>query len=152
MANQPPTGPQAGAITDDALTVYASIDADALTSRLSNEARRLLTDGAQQGMTPAELANYLESGLADLSTVPYEKAGRMAGSEAFNLGRNLGFLDEGTGYVVRTEILDDATCDPCAELDGQVYQVGSLEYFENMPPNRCEGRELCRGFYMPKAA
>ena len=154
MAIQPPQGPQAHPVTADAFDVYASLDVDAIVVRLSNETKRLITDLSQQGLQGAELAKAVKDGLNALSPVPLEKAGRMAGSEAFNLGRNLGIQDnfEAVQVVVRTEVLDESTCEPCRDLDGQIYQVNSPEYFENMPPNGCEGRELCRGFYLARAA
>lgn len=154
LANQPPIGPKAEAVTADAFEVYASVDVDALVTRLANETRRLMTDYAQQGLTGADLADAVDEGLRNLSDTPLGKAGRMAGSEAFNLGRNLAIQDnlDGISVVVRTEVLDDATCDPCRELDGNIFKVNTPEYFENMPPNGCEGRELCRGFYLARAA
>lgn len=154
MANQPPQGPQAGAITADAFEVYASINVDEIVTRLSNEARRLLTDTAQSGLSPEAMGDAVEAGLKGLSDTPLEKAGRTAGSEAFNLGRNLS-IQENLGQireVVRTEVLDENTCEPCRELDGKVIQVNSPDYWLLMPPNECEGRELCRGFYLARAA
>lgn len=150
----PPEGSNAGPVTSEAFEVLAQLDVDAVVTRLTNETRRLLTDYSQQGLTGQDLADAVTSGLADLSDVPAEKAGRMAAGEAFNLGRNLGIQEnaESISEVVRTEVLDENTCAPCRVLDGNVYQVNTPAYFENMPPNGCEGRELCRGFYLARAA
>lgn len=56
---------------------------------------------------------------------------------------------EQIGYLYATELLDDATCDPCAGVDGTQYE--SLADAENDYPGLgggyvwCEGRENCRG-------
>lgn len=141
-------------MTVDAHRVAVSIDVSGLATRLENEALRLITDFSQQGLVGEELARAVTDGLLGLSDAPIEKAARGASSEAFNLGRNLeaqrrvGDIQQ----VVRTEVLDENTCPPCRQLDGSTYTVNSTEYFENMPPNKCDGRELCRGFYIYEAA
>jgi hypothetical protein len=85
-----------------------------------------------------------------LSDAPVSDAARGATSESFNLGRNLGAQAQAgdISQVVRTEILDQNTCDPCARVDGTSVEMNSDEYFALMPPNLCEGRDLCRGFYV----
>lgn len=156
MATTPPIGPDAPKVTSDAFEVFASIDVDAIVTRLSNEAKRLQTDYSQRGLTDREIADAVEQGLRDLSDTPLDQAGRMASSEAFNLGRNLGIQEAGIKRVVRTEVLDIDTCPPCRALDvsisKKVYVVNSPEYFEDMPPNHCSGRELCRGFYLARSS
>ena len=152
MASLPPQGSQAGQVTSDAFLVQASIDVDEMLARLVNETRRSLNDNAQKGLTGEALAQAVTADLENLSDTPIEQAGRGAASESFNLGRNLGIqqrLDQ-IDVVVRTEVLDENTCDPCRSLDGQVFQVNTPAYFENMPPNQCEGRDLCRGFYLAR--
>lgn len=154
MAQGPPTGEDAFDITSEAFRVRADIDLDAVYQRLLNETRRLLTDFQQQGLSGSQLADAVLDGLQSLSPGPVESIGRSASTEAFNLGRNVAAQKSADqiGRVIRTEILDTATCDPCRDLDGFQTTVNGPGYFENMPPNKCDGRELCRGFYLYEAA
>ena len=150
----PPQGTQAESVTAQALEVTASIDVDNLIARLTSETRKLLNDYGQRGLAGPELATAVADGLEGLSNVPLELAGRGAVSEGFNLGRNMGIQEnlDAVAVVVRTEVLDENTCRPCRELDGRVVEVNSPDYWFLMPPNECEGRELCRGFYLARAA
>jgi len=117
----------------------------------------LIKQFSQQGLEGQALADAVSEGLRQLSDAPITKASRGATSEAFNLGRNLVAQEkeEEIKEVVRTEILDGSTCPPCRRLDFSnsktVYQVNTPEYCEFMPPNKCDGRELCRGFYLYEA-
>lgn len=47
----------------------------------------------------------------------------------------------------RSSVLDERTCEVCKGLDGKRVVVGSREYRNLMPPNRCEGRHRCRCVY-----
>lgn len=145
-----PIGPKAGKITGAAHQVGVEIDVSELAGRLQREAMRLINDLSQQGISGAELAERVRAGLMDLSDRPIQDAARGASSESFNLGRNLAAQDNAADIkrVVRTEILDQNTCPPCAALDGTEYEVNTDEYFRFMPPNQCDGRDLCRGFYL----
>lgn len=51
-------------------------------------------------------------------------------------------------YAMRSEQLDTNTCGPCDKLHGYVARVGSVDYFEHMPPNDCLGRGRCRGIWV----
>lgn len=145
-----PIGRDAQKVTDAAHVVGVEIDLSDLASRLEREALRLINDLSQQGLTGDALADAVASGLRALSDAPVDRAARGAASEAFNLGRNLGAQAEAGRIetVVRSEVLDQNTCPPCADLDGKTVEMNSPEYFEFMPPNGCDGRELCRGFYV----
>lgn len=147
-----PTGPQASQITADAHRVAVEIDVSEIAGRLEREALRLINDLSQQGLTGNDLARAVADGLRAMSDAPVERKGREAVGEAFNLGRNLEFQRQNVARVVRTEILDAATCGPCHELDGREFDVNTPDYFEFFPPNKCDGREQCRGFYMPVIA
>lgn len=153
MKLPPPIGPQAAQITDGAHRVAVEIDLSELAGRLEREAMRLINDLSQQGLSGDVLADAVSEGLRGLSDAPVDRAARGAASEAFNLGRNLEAqrrADE-IEEVVRTEVLDEATCEPCRALDGTLYTMNTPEYFEFLPPNQCDGRELCRGFYLYRA-
>ena len=49
---------------------------------------------------------------------------------------------------MRSEVLDEATCATCADLDGMVFEVGTSDFDRYMPPAMCEGGDRCRGFYV----
>jgi hypothetical protein len=147
---EPPIGQKAIQVTGEAITVGVEIDISELAGRLEREAMRLINDLSQQGFSGEELANRVSAGLINLSDAPITAAARGASSESFNLGRNLA-AQSSSGQitnVVRTEILDENTCPPCQALDGVTVTLNSEEYFRLMPPNLCDGRELCRGFYL----
>lgn len=106
----------------------------------------------RQGLDQAEIARRLESFMDDLSLKPIDDLARQSSTVAYNQGRGASQLTaeaEGEAeFVVRSEILDTATCDPCALLDGEIFGIGTSEYFANMPPAQCDGGARCRGFYV----
>ena len=145
-----PSGNDAIPVTNTAHRVAIEIDITETVNSLEAEALRLIDQFSRQGLAGDELASAVTEGLRLLSDAPVTRRARAATSEAFNLGRNLEAqrrivdIEE----VVRTEILDDATCEPCRALDGRVFIPNSPEYFEFMPPAKCNGRSFCRGFYL----
>lgn len=153
MAQKPPIGKSARGVTDEFMRVKVEMDLDSFYARLLNETRELLADLGQQGIEGEALGERIESGLSSLSDTLPESLGRASTSEAFNLGRNLGAQQAASSVreVVRTEVLDENTCDPCRRLDGTVVEMNSEEYFRLMPPNFCDGRDFCRGFYLYRA-
>jgi len=150
VAQKPPEGPDAAAVTTEALKVRVTIDLSRIGNRLQNEALRLTTDYQQRGLTGKVLADAVAGDLESLFALDIERAGREATHEAFALGRNLEAQANAPriGMVVRSEILDQNTCDPCMGLDGRTVAFNSPDYFELMPPNFCDGREQCRGVYL----
>jgi len=145
-----PIGPKAAKVTRNAVFTGVDIDVTGLSQRLLAEAMRLLSDLSQQGYDGDDLADRVSSGLMNLSDRPIQDAARGASAESFNLGRNLGAQKDAAAItsVIRTEFLDANTCPPCREFDGVIVDMNSDEYFRIMPPNGCDGRDLCRGFYM----
>ena len=154
VAQKPPMGADAFAVTEDAFRVRTTLDLSDFYQRLEQETLYQFTDLSQQGYAGQDLADRVVAALNTLSDKPIEEAARGAATEAFNLGRNVEAQKqpEAIREVVRTEILDEATCDPCRLLDGATYQLNSPEYFQDMPPNHCDGRDLCRGFYLYRSA
>lgn len=74
-------------------------------------------------------------------------------AEAFNLGRDDEAQEQGVEKAVYSAILDESTCQVCADVDGEEFQVGTPEYYENAPPNKeCEstasGTNYCRCLYV----
>lgn len=51
-------------------------------------------------------------------------------------------------WAMRSEQLDTNTCAPCENYHGETVQVGSLDYFDLMPPTGCLGLGRCRGIYV----
>ena len=152
---QPPQGPTAGPVTNDALALRVQIDLSEVANRLQNEAARLIADLQQRGLTGDELGAAVERELLSIfDDTSSARTGREATHEAFSLGRNLEAQRQEAriGEVVRSEILDENTCDPCRSEDGTVVVLNSPAYFEHMPPNGCEGREQCRGIYIYRGA
>lgn len=155
MAQEPPKGPAAGSVTADAISLRVQIDLSEVGNRLQNEATRLVADLSQQGLTGDELGAAVERELlAIFDDASAARTGREATHESFSLGRNLEAQRQAgsIGEVVRSEILDENTCEPCAAMDGTVVVMNSPAYFENMPPNGCDGREQCRGIYLYRGA
>lgn len=70
--------------------------------------------------------------------------------EALNLGRAAGAMETPNPpeFAMRSEQLDERTCDSCDLLHGEIVQVGSAEFFDEMPPEGCEGGGRCRGIYV----
>jgi hypothetical protein len=70
--------------------------------------------------------------------------------EALNLGRTAGAMESPNPpeFAMRSEQLDERTCDACDELHGEIVQVGSSEFYDLMPPADCLGGGRCRGIYV----
>lgn len=70
--------------------------------------------------------------------------------EALNLGRAAGAMESKPvpEFAMRSEQLDERTCDPCDSLHGEIVQVGTAEFYDNMPPEGCDGGGRCRGIYV----
>jgi hypothetical protein len=151
---EPPIGDSAAGATADARIVSVEIQVDELAGRLTREAKRLAADARLRGLTGEALANDVRNGLNRLSDVLLEKQSREAAGSEFNAGRNIEIQKraEEIANVVRTAILDKNTCGPCGALDGSTYEVNTDAYHDNHPPRKCDGREMCRCFYMPVAA
>ena len=107
----------------------------------------------RQQLTLPELQLQLSAFMDNLSEAPLRDVARTSSAVAYNQGRNVGILEaqasELVEFVVRSEVLDTGTCRPCGLLDGEAFEVGTSEYFANMPPAQCDGGDRCRGFYIP---
>lgn len=71
-------------------------------------------------------------------------------NESFGLGRNGEIakqIEKVDAVMYRSEIMDEATCGPCIEIDGKEFKKTDSFYqaVANGPYVRCEGRDLCRG-------
>jgi hypothetical protein len=90
-----------------------------------------------------------------LATATLTLIASRAVSGAFNAGRDRMIQSVLEAFKKRTEqtprfiaersaVLDPATCETCAALDGVQVLVGSKRYRDLSPPNRCKGGERCR--------
>lgn len=70
--------------------------------------------------------------------------------EALNLGRAAGAMDapRPPEFAMRSEQLDERTCEACDHAHGEIVQVGSAEFYDEMPPAGCFGGGRCRGIYV----
>jgi hypothetical protein len=91
--------------------------------------------------------------MGKLSDKPMENLARTSSTVAYNQGRQgslLGAMEAETAqFVVRSEVLDQNTCVECAAIDGAIFEIGTSDFQEFMPPAKCLGGDRCRGFYIP---
>lgn len=136
-------------LVDDA-RFYAGISIGQIWARLTGLFIDIYTRMTDRGLTSEALLASLEAELNALSENPVLDIGRQLAAVAYNYGRDVGAREALAAnrafYVVRSEVMDTGTCESCAAMDGAVFEIGSPEYEEHMPPNDCEGGERCRGF------
>lgn len=154
MAQKPPQGPDAPKVASEAFRNQVDIDVSAVANRMRNEAARSIADHMQRGLAGDALAEAVLADLDPLFDAQVERSGRAAVHEAFAHGRNLEAQVQADtiGEVVRSAILDPNTCPPCINRDGNVYELNTPAYFDDMPPNHCEGGEQCRCIYIYRVA
>lgn len=90
----------------------------------------------------------------DIETISENTIRRFGGgllSDAFGIGRREAAEDkkEEIDYAEYSAILDNNTCFPCSELDGEEFDLGSTDYLRNSPPlPQCDsvasGYNMCR--------
>jgi hypothetical protein len=75
-------------------------------------------------------------------------------ARAFNDGRDAiaQTIADQIAYARRSGILDDQICEVCEPKDGRQHQVGTPEYYADMPPDRdcrsrASGGNNCRCLY-----
>jgi hypothetical protein len=134
------------------IETVATLDVNTLWDRMRGEFLGEYTRLQREGLDPTEMERELNAFLDRLSDKPVEDLARRSSGVAYNQGRSAEILtasDMGqTEVVVRSEVLDTNTCGPCSRLDGGVYDIGSSDYYADMPPAHCLGGERCRGFYV----
>jgi HK97 family phage portal protein len=147
---------------DDELTAVAVVIAATVGSRLVSSARNTATrawsgGGSRDRDVVVDAAvNAVRAGLAELS----EDGPRVALGAALTGAQNEGRAatieqTELLGVVTASEVLDNATCGPCEDIDGtiigttadmaQIRRVYGGAYGGYV---RCEGRERCRGTWV----
>lgn len=145
---------------DQSLDVVIGLRVESILNSVADAVRRSVLDSFERGIEGDEAADIARRELLDRSDAPLEAAGREVASRGVNNGRAEGVAESedelaSLGLEVdvarRSSVLDDATCPPCENLDhgksGTEYEVGSDEYFSDMPPAHCDGRASCRCFF-----
>lgn len=67
--------------------------------------------------------------------------------ETLNMGRTAGVLalTDPPEFAMRSEQLDENTCEECDAVHGEIVEIGTGEYYDLLPPSRCLGGGRCRG-------
>lgn len=140
-----------------------SIGSDATASTAGMDGvRRLIRRRAREAadrVVNAALAAYAASTPAPGRQIALVAASRKAlhrvvlelVGETLAHGRSAGALQAKGGppeFALRSSMLDKNSCEPCDRLNGTIVQVGSGEYFDNMPPSFCLGGGRCRCVYV----
>lgn len=131
------------------LNTVASLDVGEMWTRMRGEFLERWAQLDRQKLPTGDVEAELQAFMDALSNAPTEDLARTSSAVAYNTGRMSEIESSGVEQVVRSEVLDQATCEVCQQLDGTIYDVGSSDYFENSPPNKCLGGDRCRGFYVP---
>lgn len=117
--------------------------ADRVTAAVSAEAAaQRAAAGTDQVLAVAAAA---KAGARELHNTVLELVG-----ETLNLGRAAGAMsvDPPPEFALRSEQLDNNTCDACERVHGSVAQVGSDEFYRLTPPAECYGGGRCRGIWV----
>jgi hypothetical protein len=138
---------------DEEIELVATLNVGAMWERLMGEFLAEWDRQRRAGRDGEDLDRALQEFMDALSDKPIADMARQSSTVAYNEGRDVAIrtaAERGlVSYVVRSEVLDQATCENCASLDGVVFEVGTPEYEMFQPPARCLGGDRCRGFYVP---
>lgn len=132
-----------------AMQDYLEARADHFTEisldKLVDEARIQAANAVRTGSFNA--ADVTEA-LDEFSENAVRRSAGYVVNEAFGFGRDAEATDRADeiDHAEYSAILDNGTCYPCEQLDGNEYEVGSAEYEAVSPPNEniCEGGLQCR--------
>ena len=137
---------------EEEAAVLAALATTKLWQRYMGEALDKYIELERQGFSASRIVQELEQFLVGLSEKPVADIARKTSAVSYNTGRNAEIvaaaLEEKVEWVVRSEVLDSATCGPCAGLDNSMFRVGTNDFYEFAPPAKCLGGGRCRGFYI----
>lgn len=137
---------------EENISTVATMDVGVMWDRMKGEFLAEWARLDRTNISTDELERRMMAFLDDLSERPLQDLARTSSGVAYNQGRNVEILDAGergeATYAVRSEVLDTNTCRNCQVLDGGVFEIGTPEYEQYMPPAECEGGDRCRGFYI----
>lgn len=133
---------------DDDVLEFLIARSRAVASSLAERLRgSMLKNGLDQIRKGEADKSSLLMNLKSLSDSNIKREARAATSEALNLGRQSTAKrnEDKIKGMEYSAIMDDGTCDPCSDLDGQEYTFGSAAAAEVEPPYRnCDGHGNCR--------
>jgi len=132
--------------TKKAVRTLATIAVGTLAVKLLTEWKREMLRQRMAGTVDSE---GLVASLATLTSGDWKREVRGRVMESFGLARNSEakkYADQ-IDYVIRSEVMDSNTCNPCAKVDGKKFTLNSPEArdFLRGPYVHCKGRENCRG-------
>lgn len=117
-----------------------------IMTRLRDQALKEVLDQMRRGQADAAAVRRI---LEELSPKLLAAEGMKTVMTAFNLGRKVQAERSKPGRVIRSEVLDVNTCEPCAAADGRTAERGTAAYdFLSSPPYPdCEAAPVngCRG-------
>lgn len=138
---------------DEEIELVATLNLGSMWDRLMGEFLAEWDRQRRAGLEGDALDRQMQEFMDALSDKPVADMARQSSTVAYNEGRDVAIRtakERGlVSYVVRSEVLDQATCENCAALDGVIFEVGTPEYEMFQPPARCLGGDRCRGFYVP---
>lgn len=144
-----PQGDKALGVTLANSEAEVTLALDTVVGALTQQFIEELLSQSRQGVETSEIVAVLEAVLGSLKGRTAQRESRKLAGLTFNQGRNveIQLREDQIAFVVRSEVLDEQTCAPCSYLDSRKFLVNTPEYWENMPPAKCEGTIQCRGFY-----
>jgi len=146
-----PLDPQLAAFGEQA-EVLGALNVGVMFDRLKGEFLAEYVRLERMGLSPAELERSMEGFLTSLSEKPLDDLARKSSGVAYNQGRSAEILSHPeVEYVVYSSVLEATTCEPCRHLDGEPFEVGSPDYFNNQPGAQCLGGTRCRCIYIAVA-
>jgi hypothetical protein len=132
--------------------VATQIAIDEIWAALLDEAIAEYNRAIRSGLSEPDALKAVEAALQRLSPASVDLTARQVAEVAYNEGRDVAAKEAAAAglaeWVLRSEVLDQLTCEPCSQLDGIQVRIGTTEYEQLMPPARCEGGDNCRGFYV----
>jgi hypothetical protein len=132
-------------------TARAALAGQYLAQQAGTKALQTVRAASDPALDAADSGDTVDVFLGGLSDTPLKDQLSAALTAAENAGR-VSVLEadpssEGSATYSATELLDDNTCEPCAEIDGE--EFGSLSDAEDAYPSggyiECDGGLRCRG-------
>jgi len=112
---------------------------------VTRAAQTAATSLAKQGLTGQDLEGEIAGEVLALTDGALDRMGMEAARSAVGGGRGdaFGELQDEIARWIRTEAMDQNTCDPCAAGDGAEWT--SYDEVDWSPGDDCEGGDACRG-------
>lgn len=117
-----------------------------MAARLHNAASYTALGQIRTGQVDEGL---LAGALRKLSPGVVKRAAADLANEAFGLGRGHEASKQPIEKAVYSAIMDKGTCEACASVDRQEFDVGSQDFAAHEPPyQQCAGHGMCRCIYI----